>query len=247
MKMTISQHLEEMRIRIIRCIVYVLIGAFAAMFFLDTILYILKLPSKDLINNFLILKPAESITIYIKTALFSGLIAAIPFIFLEIFNFIKPASNNKNEYVLKWAFIAFFLFICGGVFVYFAVLPKAIAFLMFLSKGLTNSQVQITLSSYISFTMALLLCGSLIFQIPLAAFILTKIGLINPIMLTSKRKEAYFVLIVAAAIITPTTDVFSMALFVIPMLFLYEIGVIFSKSVYKSKIFKGGEVYERQN
>ncbi|MDR0823341.1 MAG: twin-arginine translocase subunit TatC [Endomicrobium sp.] len=245
--MTVAGHLEEMRSRIIRCIVFVLITTVLAMVFADDILYILKLPSKDLIENFLILKPAESITIYIKTALFAGIVAASPLIFWEVFQFVQPAASGAQTSILKWALIAFLLFICGGCFIYFVVLPKAIAFLMLLSEGLTDSTVQITLSSYISFTIALLLCGAGIFQIPLAAFILTKIGLIKPQMMTAKRKEAYFALIVAAAVITPTTDVFSMGLFVIPMLLLYEIGIIFSKAVYKKNIFKGEKVYEEQS
>ncbi|MDR3049020.1 MAG: twin-arginine translocase subunit TatC [Elusimicrobiota bacterium] len=246
MKMTVSQHLEEFRTRLIRCIIFVLMSAILAFYFSDEILYILKLPSKGLIENFLILKPAESITIYLKTALFSGLIFASPLIFWEIFSFIKPAVGAKDISILKWAAIAFLLFVCGGAFVYWTVLSKAIAFLTFLSKGLTDSAIQITLSSYISFTMALLLCGAGIFQIPLAAFILTKIGLITPKMLISKRKEAYFALIIAAAVITPTTDVFSLALFVVPMIILYEVGVIFSKTVHKKNMFKGEKAYEEQ-
>ena len=256
MKMSVTGHLEELRWRIIRSVIYVLAASIVALVFADNILYILKLPSKGLIDSFLILKPAESIAIYMKTAIFSGLaIAALP-VFWEFFGFVKPAafqaplpadSNGQNLSAAKWVITAFLLFVLGILFVYFIVLPAAIAFLMNLSQGLTGGMpAQITLTSYVSFVCALLFCGGMIFQIPLMAFILTKIGMITPGLLSSKRKEAYFSLVVLAAVITPTTDAFSLGLFVLPMIALYEVGVLFSKAVYKSQIVKGGEVYEQR-
>jgi sec-independent protein translocase protein TatC len=224
----------------------VLAASVIALFFADKILYILKLPSKNHIESFLILKPAEAVTIYIKTAIFSGFAVAILPVFWEFFSFIKPAAEKQSGSVLRWVVSAFFLFAAGIIFVYLIVLPKAIAFLMSLSQGLTGVAPQITLTSYISFVCALLFCGGMIFQIPLAAFILTKLEIITPKFMSSKRKEAYFGLCVLAAVITPTTDAFSMALFVAPMILLYEIGIIFSKIVYNSKIVAGGEVYEQQ-
>ncbi|MDR2860257.1 MAG: twin-arginine translocase subunit TatC [Elusimicrobiota bacterium] len=248
MKMTVLGHLEELRWGIIRCIIYIVLMSCIALFFADRILEIIKYPSKNLIDGFLILKPAESITIYMKTVIFSGIIAAAPAIMREFFHFIKPAAGAKQSLsVSLYVLTAFSLFIMGAVFVYFIVLPKAISFLMSLSVGLTGTLAQITLTSYVSFVFALLLCGGLIFQIPLAAFILTKIGLLTPQFLTSRRKEAYFILVVFAAVITPTTDAFSMIMFVIPMILLYEIGIVFSKAVYKSQLKKIGEDYVNQN
>ncbi|MCL2485605.1 MAG: twin-arginine translocase subunit TatC [Endomicrobia bacterium] len=244
--MSVTGHLEELRWRLIRCAAYIIFASLVAFIFVDKILYILKLPSKDLIENFLILKPAEAVTIYIKTAVFAGFSVAILPIFWELFSFVKPAiDKSQNGSVIKWVTAAFTLFVCGVLFIYFIVLTPAISFLMNLSQGLIHSPVQLTLSSYISFVCALLFCGGIIFQIPLLAFILTKIGLITPRLLSSKRKEAYFGLVVFAAVITPTTDAFSLGLFVFPMIILYEIGIIFSKIVYKSKILPGGEVYEQ--
>ncbi|MDR1195844.1 MAG: twin-arginine translocase subunit TatC [Endomicrobium sp.] len=248
MRMTVTDHLEELRWRIIRCIIYIVAASAVSLFFTEQILNIIKFPSKDIIENFLILKPAESIAIYVKTAFFAGLaVAALP-VFYELFAFIKPAaSKEQNISAIKWVISAFILFISGILFAYFLVLPKAISFLMGLSQGLTGTPSQITLTSYVSFVCALVFCGGIIFQIPLMAYILTKLDLITPKLLAGKRKEAYFALCVAAAVITPTTDAFSMALFVVPMILLYEIGVIISKTVYKKRIVPGGEVYEQKN
>lgn len=248
MKMSVGDHLEELRWRIIRCVIYIAAATAAALFFTEEILYIVKFPSKGLIESFLILKPAESIAIYIKTAFFSGLLVAALPVFAEFFNFIKPAaSKDQNVSALKWVFSAFILFAAGVLFSYFIVLPKAIAFLMNLSYGLTEMPAQITLTSYVSFVCAIVFCGGIIFQIPLISYILTKLGLITPGILSAKRKESYFVLCVIAAVITPTTDAFSMMLFVIPMIILYEIGILISKTVYKKRIVPGGEVYEQKN
>jgi sec-independent protein translocase protein TatC len=79
------------------------------------------------------------------------------------------------------------------------------------------------------------------------SYILTKFGFITPALLSGKRKEAYFALCVIAAVITPTTDVFSLGLFAVPMMLLYEIGIFISKTVYKKRVFPGGEVYEQKD
>jgi sec-independent protein translocase protein TatC len=248
MKMSVTGHLEELRWRLIRSIIYVVAASCAALFFTDKILEIIKFPSKGLIESFLILKPAESVTIYIKTALFPGFAAAALPVFLEFFSFIKPAASaEQSSSAIKWGFSAFILFVGGILFSYFLVLPKAISFLMNLSQGLTGTPAQITLTSYVSFVCAVVFCGGLIFQIPLVSYILTKLGLVTPKLLTGKRKEAYFALCVIAAVITPTTDIFSLALFVAPMIALYEFGVIISKTVYKKRIVPGGEVYEQKD
>jgi sec-independent protein translocase protein TatC len=246
--MSIGDHLEELRWRMIRSVIYVVIGTAAALFFTDSILNIIKFPSRGVIESFLILKPTESISIYIKTAFFAGLIAAALPVFWELFGFIKPAvSKEQNTSAIKWALSAFILFVFGILFSYFLILPKAVKFLMNLSQGLTGTPAQITLTSYVSFVCALVFCGAAILQIPLIAYILTKLGLITPGLLSGKRKEAYFALCLIAAVITPTTDVFSMALFVAPMIFLYEAGIFVSKIVYKKRVFPGGEVYEQKD
>jgi len=256
MKMSVTDHLEELRRRLIRSAVYIIAASLIALYFAENILYALKLPSKGLVEGFLVLKPAESIGIYMKTALFSGLAAAALPVFWEFFSFVKPAIREEAAFssdgsavgreksVLKWVAAAFSLFAVGIAFVYFIALRPAFSFLMKLSQGLTGTAPQITLTSYISFVCAFLLCGGLIFQIPIIAYILTKIGVITPKMMSSKRKEAYFALCVFAAVFAPTPDAFSMALFVAPMILLYEIGILFSKAVYNKKIVPGGEVYE---
>ncbi|MDR2426410.1 MAG: twin-arginine translocase subunit TatC [Endomicrobium sp.] len=246
--MSVTDHLEELRWRIIRCVIYIAAASAVSLFFTEKILYIIKLPSQNIIENFLILKPAQSIAIYIKIAFFSGLAAAALPIWYELFAFIKPAAlKEQNISAIKWMFSAFVLFVSGMLFTYFVILPKAIGFLMGLSQNLTGTPNQITLTSYVSFVAALIFCGGTIFQIPLMVYILTKLDLITPKLLAGKRKEAYFVLCIIAAVITPTTDVFSMALFICPMIILYEFGVILSKTVYKKRIVPGGEVYEQKD
>lgn len=246
--MSVISHLEELRRRLFFCLVCIFVFSSLSLLFTEQILSFLKAPSKDLIKTFLILKPIESVSIYIKTALFSGLFFSAPFVFFQIFKFISPALENgaNKNFALKALFISFVLFLAGIVFIYFAVLPRALSFLISLSYGLSDSSVSITLSSYISFVVSLLFCGGLIFQIPVMSFFLTKAGVLTPSFLTSKRKEAYFALIVFAAIITPTTDVFSLTLFAVPIIILYEIGAVFSKAAYKSQIKQIGEIYEKQ-
>jgi sec-independent protein translocase protein TatC len=248
MKTTILSHLEELRKGIFRCLIYVFTASLIMLFFADDIIRFLKMPSANLIESFLILRPAEPVSIYIKTALFTGITFVCPLIFWEIFKFIKPAAPTGIVSVLRYVLSAVLLFAAGILFVYFIALPKAVGFLISLSMGLTGASAQISLGAYISFVLAMLACGGVIFQIPLAAFALTKLGILTPKFLSSKRKEAYFFLSIFAAVITPTTDIFNMALFVVPMIVLYEIGILLSKAVYKSQLKKlGGEIYAQEN
>ncbi|MDD2524021.1 MAG: twin-arginine translocase subunit TatC [Endomicrobiia bacterium] len=236
-KQPVLSHLEDLRWLIIRTVIYLLIASCLSFFIVDFIIELAKLPSKGIITNFLILKPTEAITIYFKTIIYSGLVISFFPICYECIKFIAPALQKEQTIsIVKYSLSAFSLFILGTVFSYFIVLPNTIKFLINLSVHLTSSVPQFTLNSYISFVFAVLLSGGIIFQIPLTCAILTTLQIVSPNTLKKFRKEVFFALCVFAAIITPTTDVFSLTLFVLPMVILYEVGIFVSNIIYKKTI-----------
>lgn len=244
-KLTIISHLEELRWVFIRSIIYLIIAGIISFFFVDQIINFIKLPSKDIINGFFILKPTDSIVIYFKSIMYGAFVLAFLPIIYEFINFIRPALHREYTwFVIKWTLSAVILFLAGTIFVYFIVLPVAVKFLTDLAQTLISSNSQVSFNAYISFVLMLLLCGGIIFQIPLISAMLTMLNIISPFVLRKFRKEMFFGLCVFSAIITPTTDVFSMMLFVFPMIVLYEIGIIISDTIYKKRTSETEQIYD---
>lgn len=244
-KQPILSHLEELRWVFIRSIIYIALASVASFFFADVFLDILKMPAKEAVSGFFILKPTDSVVIYFKTILYGAFVMAFIPVICELLSFIRPALEKEQAlFVFKWTIASVFLFAAGTVFIYFAVLPVSLKFLMTLAGMLTASATQISFNSYVSFVIALLLCGGIVFQIPLVCAVLTMLNIITPFTLKRFRKEIFFGLCVFSAVVTPTTDVFSMLLFVGPMIVLYELGVIISSAIYKRKASETDKIYD---
>jgi sec-independent protein translocase protein TatC len=174
------------------------------------------------------------LTTHIAVALVSGLILAFPFIVNEFWKFFKPAlKENEKKYIQGAVLTTSFLFFTGVLFGYYMIVPFSIHFLgtYEISDQVVN---QINIRSYIGTLTSIVLASGLIFELPIFAFFLTKIGIITPKFLKTYRRYAIVIIFVVAAIITPP-DVFSQTLVAIPMLGLYEISIIVSKVVYRGK------------
>lgn len=239
--LTILGHLDELRNRIIFSVCYLVLGILIALFFAKDIIVFLKLPAVKFINDFVVLKPTEVIAIYFKISLCAGSLIACPAIFYHAWKFIKPAiPEDVNISVLNWFFAVLFLFISGIIFAFKILVPAGLNFLFTLSKEIAVPMI--ALSNYISFVLSILILGGVIFEMPVLAALLTKLRIISPALMKRKRKEAIFTLFVLAAILTPTTDIFNMIIFVMPMIVLYEISIIVASVVQKSHV-PGEEIY----
>jgi sec-independent protein translocase protein TatC len=173
----------------------------------------------------------------ISMALIGGIIIAFPYIFWEFWRFIRPALKEKElrntQFVIFW--VSFFFF-CGAAFGYFLLGPFTFNFLggfQLGTKGLLVTRP--TLADYIdNLTNIILGCG-LAFELPVLAFILTKIGLITPTYLKKTRKYAIIVILILAAFITPSPDWMSQMIVFIPLWLLYELSIIVSSRVMKDQ------------
>ncbi len=180
-------------------------------------------------------------TMAIWTSLILGLIFAFPYIIYELWRFIMPGLNPQERGKSRWfIFLASLLFFIGLLFSYYVIMPMSSYF--FYNFEITD-QIKNTISaqSHISLLTNTLLGVSLVFELPLVIYFLSKLGLITPAFLRKYRKHAIVVVLVLAAVITPP-DVASQIVVAIPILILYEIGIIISKRVEKNykKKFKHG-------
>ena len=167
-------------------------------------------------------------------AIVGGFLMCFPFIFHQIWSFVKPGLKNKEVYVTKGiVFYGSLLFFFGVAFGYFLVSPLCVQF--FGSYKLTSEiQNNFTINSYMTMITTTTLFSGLFFELPIIIYILTKLSIISPALLIKYRKHALIAILVLSAIITPP-DIISQVLVSFPILILYEIGIIASKRVAKKK------------
>lgn len=262
-EMTFIDHLEALRSHIIRSVLAILVMASVIFIYRDFVFdYILLGPINPNFISYRVLcqfshwahmgdamcmppvKVEMQTTTFggqflgaISIALVGGVIAAFPYIFWEFWRFVKPAlkdTETKNtKFIIFW--VSFFFF-CGAAFGFFLLGPFTFNFLGGFQLGTQGFLVtRPTLSDYLdNLTNIILGCG-LAFELPVLAFILTKIGLITPKFLRTTRKYAMVVILIVAAFITPSPDWMSQTIVFIPLFLLYELSILVSARVYKEK------------
>lgn len=165
---------------------------------------------------------------HITTAIYLGMLGASPYILYELFRFISPALyENEKKYSIQFMVIVYMLFILGTLMSYYVLFPISFRFLGTYSVA-ERIHSTITLDSYISTFTTLTLLMGIVFQLPVIAFILAKLGFITSEMLSKYRKHSFIIIMFVAAIITPP-DIMTLVLVTIPLYFLYEVSIRVTK------------------
>jgi sec-independent protein translocase protein TatC len=227
-ELTFVEHLEELRRRIIMPLILIAVATIFAFPFAPKILAVLKAPSSGVIGKLIFFDPAEAFMVHIKIALITGVMISMPVILYQLWVFISPALGSETKrHGALFLFSSVTTFICGASFGFFILLPIAIKFL--LSFSTESLEPLISVSSYMSFALGLILGSGLVFEMPALSFILSKAGMINHRFLRRVWKYAVIVIFIIAAVVTPTPDIFNMTILAVPMLFLYELSIWVSK------------------
>jgi sec-independent protein translocase protein TatC len=234
-EMTFMDHLGELRKRLMLSVIGLLVGMFIAAFFVEYIMNIVLL-SPAIQNHLKLqnLKPFGQPILYFKIIFIAGFVIAIPWLIYQLWKFVAPGLyQNEKKWVLSITFSATFSFLCGIVFSYFVMLPSMVNFAAnFGSKSIDNI---IDVNEYISFYTTMMLASGLVFELPILTFILTKIGLVNSRFLRKYWRHSIIVILVIAAIVTPTPDPVTQLVFAAPLIILYEISIWVAKIVEKNK------------
>lgn len=221
-----TEHLEELRKRIIVCLIAIFICGIISYFYADKILLVLSQP----VGKLIFIKPAEAFFTKLKIAVYSGLFISMPVIIYQIWKFVSPGLLKIEKIYLYWLVpVSYLLFVLGTTFSFFVVLPPGIKFL--LNAGSDIVQPMISVNYYISFVTIFLFGFGIMFQMPLVVIFLTKTGIITPQWLVRNRKYVVLIVFVLAGILTPGPDIFSQFMMAVPALILYEIGILISKLV----------------
>jgi sec-independent protein translocase protein TatC len=163
------------------------------------------------------------------------LVLGFPYLFYEFWRFIKPALyQNEQKHATGAFFYITFLFVIGIMFGYYLITPFSINFLYNYQVSEIVKNIP-TLASYVSLVTSIVLVSGILFELPVLIYFLSKIGLVTPSFLKRYRKHALVVILLVAGIITPTPDMFTQLMVSLPMILLYEIGILLSKSVEKDR------------
>ena len=231
-RMSIIEHLAELRDRLIKSVLALLVGTVISLAFTPRFLEFLIAPMGD--KQPISLKPTESIIIYFKVALVCGAVLAMPVIIYQILRFVLPGLTNAEKKYLKIIVPgATLLFATGVGFATFVMLPFTIKYLQnFLADII---QPTYSIDYYISFVTTLMFWVGVIFETPLIIAFLARIGIISPQMLSRNRKYAIVLIAILSAMITPTPDPVNMMLVMVPLLVLFEVGVILARILYRPR------------
>lgn len=231
LKMSLTEHLTELRKRLMNSLIALGLGFFVCYFFKDWLFAVITKPLTEALpkNSFLIFTGiTQAFFTYMKIAFFASLILTSPFIFYQVWAFISPALlPQEKKYVLPFVLSSTLLFISGIVFGYVVVLPPAFDF--FVSFNNEYLKAMISFGDYLSFLITFLLGFGLSFQLPVLIFLLAKLGIVTDQTLTKNRKYAILLIFIVAAILTPSPDALSQILMAIPLLFLYEASIFVAK------------------
>ena len=226
-KLDIISHLDELRRRILWCLLALVLITIVAFWQGSYTLSLVKKPISGLVDELIFIGPTEAFVASIKIALLIGFIVSFPIILYHSWIFLAPAFPKKvRKRVVLWASLALVLFFGGVAFSYFLAIPAALNFLIGFSEGVASAKI--TLGKYVSFFAALILIGGVVFEIPVVIGLLTDAKILKPDILRKKRHYAILIIMIFAAIITPTQDILNMLLFALPMIVLYEVGIIIS-------------------
>jgi sec-independent protein translocase protein TatC len=252
-KMPFTAHLTDLRKRIVVSLIAVLIGFIAAFAYSEDLFRFLTFPlrynvllsistpfvqlvEKSVKNTppLIFLAPAEAFWMHMKISLIAAFIASLPVIFLQLWKFISPGLLHKEKkYVVPFVFVATVFFLVGAAYCFFLVLPFAMGFL--LTYKTASMTPMLSVGSYVDFCLKFILAFGAIFELPIAIIFFTRMGFVTPKTLAKHRKYAILLAFIVAAILTPTPDIFNQTLMAVPMIVLYEVGVLVSRIFVRSK------------
>ncbi|MGM9697115.1 MAG: twin-arginine translocase subunit TatC [Prevotella sp.] len=250
--MTFWEHLDVLRMAIVKIVVVAVLCGVVAFMFKEQLFAIVLAPKDSgfvtyrvlfslsslvagaadeggffvqLVNTGL----AQQFVIHVKTAMCFGVICSSPYIIYQLFRFVSPALYDyERRYVVRVVGFGYLMFLIGAAVSYFLIFPLTFRFLgtYQVSGEVTN---MITLDSYISTLMTMTLAMGIVFEIPILSWLFAKLGFLTSAFMQRYRKHAIVIILIVAAVITPTSDVFTLLVVSLPMYLLYEFSIVLVK------------------
>lgn len=246
------EHLDVLRAAIIRIVAVAVVFGIAAFFFKEQLFDIVLAPKDDKFITYRLLNRiaawagstmdsfsvrlintglAQQFIIHMKTALCAGVLCASPYILYQLFRFVSPALyDNERKYATRMVGGGYAMFSLGVLVSYFLIFPLTFRFLgTYQVSGEVDNLI--SLDSYISTLVMMCLAMGIVFEIPILSWLFAKLGFLSAEFMRKYRKHAIVIILAVSAIITPTSDVFTLSLVALPMWILYEVSILIVKQV----------------
>jgi len=225
-KVSFLEHLDELRKRLVHIVAYLAIGTVVAWVFHRQIYDFLALPITRLLppgTKLAYTSPTDVFTLYMKVSLVAGVILTLPLNLYEVWRFIAPGLyRNEKKYVVPFMLSSMVLFVAGAAFCYYMVLPTMFGWLLNLGKSFMPV---IKIDDYLDLTDMMLLGFGIFFEMPVVAAFLSMFGIVSANFLWNKARYAILILVILAAVISPTGDAFNLMIWSAPLIALYFISI----------------------
>lgn len=235
-RMPLGDHLDELRLRLIRSLIGVGVAAILCIFVSSTLLNIAARPVQKVFRELNLppevaylqeVTPGEGMLVQLKLALYAGFLLASPYVFWEIWRFISVGLHaHEKRFVYYFGPLIVGSFVAGTLFTYFMVLPYGLYFLLEFNPVWLRSQFSV--NAYLGTLTGLAMAFGLVFELPLIMMFVTRLGFVDWRWFARHRRAAYFLSVVLGAFLTPP-DVFTQLMLAFPMMGLYEMGIQLSK------------------
>ena len=226
-------HLAELRRRLLYCLAAITLGCVLGVVYWQEIYAFLSAPittafaQAGLEKRLIFTGPLVPVRFALQAGLYAGLFLTAPFLFWQVWLFVAPGLyRHERRFVLPFVISSSGLFLLGAYFAHRVVLPLTLAFLLDFGRGLFEPYISI--NEYFSLWLTMVLWMGVIFELPVLIFILSWLGLVTPAFLIHYARHAILAIVVVAAVVTPTTDAFTMSVFALPMVALYLVGIVVS-------------------
>ncbi len=222
--MSLMEHLDELRRRIVRSALFLFAGFIVAYIFHERLFALVQAPLTHIGKTLVFTHPMDPLNVYLQVSLIGGAILASPFILFQVWLFIAPGLYQKERrFVIPFMAATVGLFLTGASFGYFFVLPGALKILI-VDFG-HNFTSMVTIEEYSGFFLSIILGLGISFEMPILIFFLALFGIVSPKFLWKNIRYAILAVFLVAAIITPSPDPWTMCIYAIPMLCLYLVGI----------------------
>ena len=243
-KMSFFDHLEELRWRIIKTLIGVVVGTIICWFIIDWLMNDVLLQPVLSLNKSLSpgqqpihlqnLKPFGQVFLYMEVAIVGGIIINFPNILYQVWGFIAPGlMPHERKYVSWIVFFSTFCFLAGIAFSYFVMLPTALSF--FAGFGSPEIENNIAINEYMNFVISVMLAAGVVFELPMVSWFLSKLGILTPAFMRHYRRHSIVAILILAAVLTPGTDPVSQILLAVPLVLLYEISIGISAMAWRGR------------
>ncbi len=227
-RLTLVEHLDELRTRIVVCILVFGVALGLCLWQDDLLLEIASGPLPSDHDELITLGVTEAFTTTLTVSVYGALILSMPILLYQAYAYVLPAfSHRERRVILPILLCVPVLFLAGVAFAYFVVMPPAVEFLLGFNEGQFN--VQVRARDYYSFFSTTLLAGGLIFQLPLAILAVTRLGIVSVDQLAKNRRYAYLAIAIVAAAL-PGVDPISMLIEMVPLLVLFELSILIARA-----------------